>query len=88
MGLSKGAVKRNVEKACVLTHIAVMVESVREFRETFKRKILLKESEKVEIKKKGKSKKPPVEVFCPDAETDIPKVLQEFTSEIKEYYDE
>lgn len=78
-----------VEKACIFTHIAVTVESVREFRETFKRKSILKENEKGELRKhKGKSKKEPTPFFCPDAERDIPKTLQEYSEDIQAYFNE
>lgn len=79
MVFSKIGFTRKIEKACSLTHIVVTVESVREFRETFKRKHM----DKQEKKKKGKNEKSP---FSPDSETDIPPSLEEYSKEIKDYF--
>lgn len=82
-------VATSVEQACTLTHIAVTVESVRELRNTFKTKYLLKQTEKGELKKqRGRKKKEPSILFCPDAEMDIPYTLKEYSSEINAYFSE
>lgn len=91
MVVTKVALKRGVEKACAITHIAVTVESVRELRELFKKKLNQKKVDKEEAKKpppKGKPKPAPKPQFCPDAEMDIPQPLQEYAKEIKEYFNE
>lgn len=79
-----------VEKACAFTRLAVIVESVREFRKTFERKFIFKEVEKGEFRKmKSKKRKiQPTPYFCPDAETDIPETLQDYRTEIQAYFSE
>lgn len=91
MVFSKVVIKTGVERVCAATHIAVTVESVRELRELFIKKLIQKKLDKEELKKppqKGKVKREVQPQFCPDAEMDIPEPLQEFASEIKEYFDE
>lgn len=91
MVISKIAFKRNVEKVCAVTHIAVTVESVREFRQVFNRKLVQKQVDKEELKKppqKGKVKREIKPQFCPDAETDIPQSLQEYSKEINAFFAE
>lgn len=91
MVFSKVVIKKGVERVCAATHIAVTVESVRELRQIFIKKLLQKKLDKEELKKppqKGKPKPVVVPQFCPDAEMDIPEPLREFAREINEYFDE
>lgn len=90
MFFTRAALKRGIEKAFAFTHIAVTVESVREFRTVFSRKLMQKKIDQEDLKKVGKAKITRViePQFVPDAETDIPKPLEEFKCEIAAYYDE
>lgn len=83
----KTAFNKSVEKMCSISRVVLTVESVREFREIFAIKYLQKQLDKEEMKKqKGKKKKPIQPQFCPDAETDIPKALQQYSKDIQAYF--